>query len=495
MNKILFAAFSLLSLLFITACSNDDIVIDKIAPKHTLTYKVSTQGMYDDFGVADNIRENYLRDQDYILGVFTYVYGSNGDLASSQVTTSTNFGTVEQTFEGLSEDVYNIITIETLVDPSTILPDDWRFENTDKISTIQIKRLSDETYRSSILGVHKELNFNLNGDKSSNVTPQGIGSIVNFRCYNFDTSDYVNLGFGTIDGAEIYRLDPSLQPKDRYVGNLTGSGYFQLRSKITTAKASEGYYMPTYILDNEITWTMGGQNQSQSSGTTWSLMDNYYQATIEDGGIYEAGFYYINGQIAYCFGDDYDEFISWRDYWNDYVAGASSSTVFAEPYLVWGGTVSAVKSYMSGYQAGNDGNPIAMDDGSYVLWYSGKNKEAEIDYYFTSATSGLNEVVVFFESSKVTLDGLNSDFSGKGYTYVTYIEDADAYAYVTSDEKSYVYIMKNTEDYWMVLYLSATSTRGVNDVDLNVIKNSVCKHPDTRSGKAIRGIGKLKTVE
>ena len=143
-------------------------------------------------------------------------------------------------------------------------------------------------------------------------------------------------------------------------------------------------------------------------------------------------------------------------------AKEESSPLFEEPYIVWGSTVSSVKSFMSGYDVGNDGN-LLESNGNYVLWYYGKNKVNEIDYYFTSSTSGLVYSLVFFDSQKVSKEEIISAFKDKDYTYNT-TEDNITY-YQTKDGSSYVALLLNNQNLWVVYYFSTTQSNipGEND--------------------------------
>ena len=139
----------------------------------------------------------------------------------------------------------------------------------------------------------------------------------------------------------------------------------------------------------------------------------------------------------------------------DILAQFSANVLFRQPYIVWGGSVSAVKSYMSGYKAGNDA-PEASGD-NYVLWYYGKDKEIEIDYYFKTNTSNLQFVNVFFESS-IGEDEIQSEIVNDGFSLALYDEDNNTYYYLSSDEKTVAAFRKNSEGYWVVQYYAYSSS-------------------------------------
>ena len=121
MKKILYASFPLAALLFFSACTNDDITIEKVLPKHSVSYNVSTQDMYDTFGQVNFIRENYLREDTLCIGVTTFVYDSNGELVDSKMTSLKNFNAAQQSFENLVEGKYTfILSVEIFSESSKL---------------------------------------------------------------------------------------------------------------------------------------------------------------------------------------------------------------------------------------------------------------------------------------------------------------------------------------------------------------------------------------
>ena len=137
------------------------------------------------------------------------------------------------------------------------------------------------------------------------------------------------------------------------------------------------------------------------------------------------------------------------------LAQFSANVLYRQPYLVWGGSVSAVKSYMSGYKAGNDAPETSGN--YYLLWYYGKDKEIEIDYYFKTNTGNLQYVNVFFEST-IGEDEIQSQFIQDGFSFALYDEDNNVYYYLSSDEKTVAAFMKNSEGYWVVQYYAYSSS-------------------------------------
>lgn len=451
MKKKIFLSLSLVTSLLFSACTNDDIIIDRVLPKHSVTYNVSTQGMYDTFGQTSYVRENYLREDTLCIGITTFVYDSKGNCVDSKLTTIKNFNSTSQTFDNLLEgQQYTFVTIETLVNPiNNNKSSCWNFDDTESLSTLKITQTRRPS-RVNILGVCYET-VSVSNDVSVNVTPEAIGSFINFHCFNWDNSKYLNLGFATQDILKYYSLDPKLSRKDRFNRDLTASDHFNIRGTLRTEYASQGYYLPIYLLECDIDWSNAGQDESKINTSSWTPWATH-NATLEDGKVYENGFYFLysNNDDNYAdsyFGDE-EGFNSWKKDWDDVFK--SLTAVFVEPYTIWGGSVSTVKTYMSSY---NLGGTNTNDDGSYVLWYYGKNREDEIDYYFESATGGLFLAYVFLNPENVGEDELSSAFNEMGYTFVG---SGDGFTTYKKSLDVYVEVGLNSQNYWYVAYYNPT---------------------------------------
>lgn len=446
MKKYIYLSLFLVASLFFSACTNDDIKIDKLLPKHTVTYNVSTQGMYDTFGQTSYVRENYLREDTLCIGITTFVYDTNGRLVDSKLATIKNFNSTPQTFDNLLEGQYTFVTIETMVNPiNNNKSSCWSFDDTENLSTLKITQTRKPS-RVNILGVCYET-VSVANDVSVSVSPEAIGSFINFHCYNWENSKYLNLGFATQDILKYYSLDPKLSRKDRFNRDLTASDHFNIRGTLRTESASQGYYLPIYILESDIDWSNAGQDESSINTSSWTPWATH-STTLEDGKVYETGFYFLYSENDNNYADSYfgdkNGFNSWKKDWDDLMA--SLTAVFVEPYTTWGGSVASVKTYMSNY---NLGGTNTNDDGSYVLWYYGNNREEEIDYYFESATGGLFMAYVFLNSEEVGEDELSSTFNELGYTFVG---SGDGYSTYKKSSDVYVEVGLNNQNYWYVAY-------------------------------------------
>lgn len=454
MKKVLFTALSLIAMLFITSCSNEDIEIATVGKKYTLSYTVNTEEMYKCFGIDSYIQEEFLRDESREIGVLTYVYNSEGLLVAEDIKTLYSFNSITQSFE-LTEGNYTIVTIETLLNPDNEYKADvWTFEDVEKLSTIKIKQQINRAFRSDVLGISVQEEIPLYEDSQIMAIPEPIGSIINFHAYNFENSDFLNIGFGTSDIIDYYLINPKIARDNRFITNKTTSNNFRLRGELSRKNIIDGYYLPLYIFEKEIHCKPAVQDEKNAGTNGWYTWNNE-TVQLKDGEIYEYGFYYVksDGENHYTsskFTSNYSDLLAWKEEIDNELN--QSDILFKEPYMTWGGSVSAVKSYMTGYEVGNNGNLIEDEDGTYCLWYYGKNKVSEIDYWFTSKTGGLTEVYLFFDSKTVGENDLSNAFSELGYTFL--MSESGLSLYSTKDGLSYVIVGLNPNGYWYVNYFA-----------------------------------------
>ena len=481
MKKILFTALSLIVMLFITSCSNEDIEIATVGKKYTLSYNVSTQGMYDQFGLTEDIQENILRKESAVIGVMTFIFNSEGLLVEEDTKTLFTFNPVNQLFE-LPEGSYTIITIETLLNPDNNNESaKWSINDKENLNTIKIKQKYIEAGKYDVLGVYSDM-IQITKNSDLMVTPHAIGSIINFYCYNWGNSEFANLGLCTKDVLDYYLLNPKLPHSNKYIEDKTLSGYTNVRGRISV-DLTENKYKKVYVLESDIDYVPSAQKEEDIEKHLWTSSWKGNNITLEDGKSYEFGFYFLykEGNSNYAistFADSYSDLLAWKEEIDNELN--QSNILFKEPYLTWGGSVSAVKSYMSGYKVGNDGNLLEYEDGTYCLWYYGKNKETEIDYYFTSKTGGLTNAILFFDSEVVGEDDLANAFSELGYIFV--MSEGGYTYYVTKDGLNFVEIGLNNSNFWFVNYFSSTNSAKKHISN----KNFAPKHTNTQ-----RSVNKL----
>ena len=186
MKKIYIAAISLLALLLVTSCSNDEIDIEKVGRKYDLTFNVSTQDIFEKFDLTNSVRDNYLRDGSRAVGVYTFLYNQNGDLLQKDQIVLPTYNIATKTYSKLVEGKYTFVCVETLVNPDVDnTSEDWSIEGEDKLSTLKLKAEGVLGW-ASILGTSTQV-VDLSRSTEISVTPEAVGARVNLYCYNFGT--------------------------------------------------------------------------------------------------------------------------------------------------------------------------------------------------------------------------------------------------------------------------------------------------------------------
>ena len=128
---------------FLSSCNNDDIGSSYTKDEHyyeTFTYNVNTQPVFDEFNATSTIRSRFLSGTlgNFHVGVFTYIYDTNGDLKETKSSYNQTFGSESYEFT-LEDGRYTAVSIEMLVDKDDNYQSP-RFEikGQEKLSTLEI---------------------------------------------------------------------------------------------------------------------------------------------------------------------------------------------------------------------------------------------------------------------------------------------------------------------------------------------------------------------
>lgn len=459
MKKIIYA-FAVILLAITAACTNDPIEINTVGKLHGLTVNVNTQSMYDEFEITSAIRD-VMRDQDYAIGIYSFLYDSNGNLVGETSSHQFTYNNTATNFDGLLDGSYTLITVETMVDPDNNNESPcWSFKDVEKLSTIQISQDEYEIYYPFVVGVSTQKFVVNDNDISLAVTPKAIGSLVQFYFLNFDKSTHKQVGFATNDVIASYRLDPSLGRNDRYSSDLTDSDHIILRCEKNIDGDNIGG--SRYILETSIQYQYCFVKAENEGNGTWThYLSNEGTTSLEDGKVYYGGFYYVDGNTVpkSYFGDN----SGFRDWYTQASTSNKDNSLIPQALSMnWGSSVTNVQAAMNGYTmtTGTSGRAVAQSDGSYMIDYSGKGKESRILYFFTSATTGLFEADVQFSKTSVSSSEILT-YLNANYTYLA--EESGTYMYYTSDYKTYV------------LFFEIDGVWTIGFVDVSYLSNSGAK--------------------
>lgn len=460
--------------LVLMSCKNDAIDIEKTAtpePPKSLSISVSTTSAYEKYGLTDY--QNYLGSNSNVyIGVTSLLYDSNGVLVDSVSSYSRTFNTLTQTIDDVYNGQYTLITFETFVDRTKgFMSNNWRLADVNKLETVQIHNeeynVVDWQYSIGVSTSTVTVNSNTQTSVQANSTPKAIGVLLDLGYENFNKSGYIWLGFELKNVASGYYLNPALSSTERYKYDdgynaehtWSSRGYFYNTSGLADSDSKKFYMLES----GNIQYCFGAtDSKNESGGLSFRALpsgNSYFN--FVDGEYYKAYTIYTgyDDELETYVGSQSD-FGDWR---TKVINEIVNRSLFRIPYLVWGGSVSAVQSYMSGYTAGNNA-PEAKGD-YYILWYYGKDRESEIDYYFKTNTGDLQYANVFFDSN-IGEDEIQSQIVKDGFSLAYYDEDENVYYYLSSDENTVAAFFKNSDGDWIVRYYAFNAGGGSSESTL-----------------------------
>lgn len=474
---------------FLSSCQNDDIGSSYTRDEHyyeTFTYNVNTQPVFDEFNATSTIKNRFLSGElgNFQIGVFTYIYDTDGDLKETKFSYNRTFGSEAYEFT-LEDGKYTAVSVEMLVDKDDNYQSP-RFEikGKEKLSTLEIayrtfKGSDGNTYYYSTslwyqcIGV-SVIKINVERSMSAvTVSPDPVGVIVNCSFYNFNNSTYNYLLLHTKNAPIGRYLDPSKTGDERFKYEDYNSGnYVAIREYIYKETMDEEEDIDVYLLEegSDVDCQLGARHYPDS----W--YSKAKRSKFEDGKTYYAGLYYIGGSevggsdLNGGIFDNQTEFISWYNTAKT-LYQPSSTFNLTEPYMKWGSSVSTVQSNMTGYTltTGSTGKAVATSSGSYYIAYSATSPIYAYFYYFNTQTTGLNESDVFYLKSVVSQEKMLELL----YSHYTYLMDSDGtYIFMTKDEKSYVMFME-LDNVWLVAYIDPSSLSRSSAPSYASVKNKV----------------------
>ena len=206
--------------ILLTSCKNDAIEISRVPtpePPKTLSLSISTTSAYEKYGLADY--QNYLgSNSTTYIAVTSLLYNSSGTLVDSASSYSRTFNAISQSFSGLYNGSYTIITFETLVDSSNgFKSNNWQLKDINNISTVQVhnEKYNHVSWQYSV-GVSTQVVEINSADRQIEISPKPIGVLLDFGYENYGKSGYIWTAFELKNVASGYNLNPSLSANERY---------------------------------------------------------------------------------------------------------------------------------------------------------------------------------------------------------------------------------------------------------------------------------------
>lgn len=467
MKKILFMLLAFVG--FVSSCENDDIEIVKEKAKYNVSLNVATQGMYDEFGITDKIKTDFLRDGSNVIGINTFIYDTSGKLVTSKFDYVNNYNILNMEFEEVEEGNYTILTIETLVNPDNgYAPNFFEINDIEDITKIKLSQKYYKIGSSAVIGVYSN-DISVSSDMSLYVTPKAIGSLINVHPYNYEHSPYVKWGIGTNDALDYYFLNPQLPRKSRFYEDLTKRGYVNIRLRADTENSS-GYYWSVYVLESSIEWKPVAQaaENDDEEYITWKVN----KVDLEDGKTYEAGCYYLyekneSSYVASYFGD--------RDGLSDWYNNLNFKVPDAEPYLKWGASANEVTKYMQDCKM-----KFTYDGTNEDMYYSGwsnPDETLEYEYRFDTSKNNLNSLLMLYSSDAYSMENVFGDLKTK-YVNEGYDSELGGYYLHTENYGTELLLFEN-EGGFGVLYVGSATSNAPKCVVSNTTAKSMLKLKST----------------
>ena len=492
-RKLLYLYTLLLALMsggMLSSCSNEDIDIQRVGK---LEVRISTKTLYDTFNLTDAFKSGFLSQEGNEIGVTVFVYNEDGVLVNEQFQHSKTFDSLSFYYPQLNAGRYTFVVVETLVKEELgFKSDDWVFEKTNSLSTLEIKTNSDssrgvEHYWYSAVGCSSITQY-LDFDEESriNITPQAIGTIIDYNAINFANTEFDIIAFFTKDTPAGRYLSPEYQGDDRFHNDAyLKPNTWSTRSSISIKQSNDLTGATTYLLESgNLHYMFAGVKRneigSNEDGSTpiygWPMEGS--NIFTSDGEMYYGGVAYreVDGKIS-CptslFGSK-----STYDEWEYEMLNSSATTTrveYVKPYTVWGASMTAVSNYMKNL-SGSTSFTGAFED-SNILSYINYKQTVQYDYYFDSNWNNYSHLIASFAKSAYTMDAVCSLISDMGLESAGYNENLNGYFFYNSDTAALAYYPESYPDDIFVMMVPSTSNApshskdrsGVFDVE--VIKN------------------------
>ena len=249
MKKILFLASCAIAL-FITSCTNDDIVIDVDNSINEVNVNVSLTNLFSSYNFNDtyhnldkSIAEEYRTfNSEYgkLIHVRTLFYDNNGNLVDSLVAYSSTTNSVQNSLK-LSEGKYIVVTTLNFADKANYKSSWWNLCDKEKLSTAYLTPYSRHTKWAIMSYDAKTITVEKGKTTNVSMSPSPIGALGYMYMQNFQYKNQASYGKEAEDNgvraltlysqiiAEGYKLDPNANDKYIYMG-ATEAGYWYFLS-------------------------------------------------------------------------------------------------------------------------------------------------------------------------------------------------------------------------------------------------------------------------
>lgn len=456
MKKIILSLLAIAGIF--ASCSNDDIEVNTYGD---IVYAVSTQSVYEDFEIAEPLKERLLS-TDYNIGVYTFIYNETGDLVVSDSVFTRTFGRIEQNFKNLPTGLYTAITLEMMVNKNeNNTSESWVIVGKEKLSTLEIVNKTYLAYWYSAVGLSTQtLNVTNGGNQVYEIQPKGIGAIIDTYFMNFDRSDYIRVAFHTKDQPRGRFLSPEYYGDDRFdYESYNAERTWDARGRVYTGKPlTDEENISIYLLEEgNIKCCFGAYEKDPNGGyinSFYAYPSTDYKYSIQDGKTYYGIFSYVGGlyydDCKAIIKNSLDELVDW---YNSLEFNFSEK---AEPYLIWGSSASTVETYMknSGMQFVEDG--FDSENTLYYSYWINYSNTVSYEYRFETSKTNLSSLLMTYSMSKYSKTEVLNELKNK-FVYDGYDEILGGDFLYTEDNSTMLLVFETNEDI-RVLYIGGIST-------------------------------------
>lgn len=456
MKKILFALLAVAALF--SGCSNDDI---EIIGNNEVTLKVNSESVFREFGTYQSVKEQILSSGGYVVGIYTFVYDKQEKLVAADSVYSNTFNQAEQHFM-LNEGEYTAVTLEMLVEKDEgYTSDTWCIVGQQTLSTLELRQKDREAYWYEAVGVASS-QLSVGEDAvERQVTPKGVGCVIDVSALNFDKT-------GSYD---MYQITTKDKPLGRYLSpKNTGSARFNWGSysasnteyirnyKGRQPRLNEEERMTIYFLE-EGTITYNVVPAVYANFGSWNAYPNK-SFTALDGHHYYGGVVYCGNSASREWDvnmfDNAADFAKWA---NDLLAGYDDSgegdtpqtPSLILPSVNWGASAATVKSEEEAAGMSFVSEDYDSESAEYFHVFTNEDKSVQHGFWFNSQRKDLNYSIALYLNSSLqqVLDELK-----KVYTYQGKDSDGDdrladsktQVAVIDEDGDVYVHFFPNTSN-------------------------------------------------
>lgn len=493
------AIVAALAAVVLPSCTNDDIIIEDTAK---FELNVSTQSVYDDFEIADAFKSRFLGGKGYSIGVYSYIYDTAGNLAASDSLYTETFGKVTQDFSNLKAGDYTLVTLEMIVEnEDDYKSPNWLIAGQNNLETLAIYNKDYRSYWYSAVGLYRDKITVGKGNVRKDVTPKGIGCVVDTYMFNLNNTNFVYSALFTKEQPVGRKLSPNYSGEERFI-------YYEYNeSNIWTAR---GYVYDTSGLENEenvtiylleegnIKYLFGGHELNTDGSINLSIKgispSNNAVVRVYDGSSLYAGYNYnaLTNSFTSCFGTE-SVFDNW---FNQNVDLNSTPTTpdpvnplaYDQPYLTWGANYTTVDNYMS--SKGMTMNNSYSNSENFWTVYFNKAETVNYQYYFNTSKNNLEYVVMEFDVNHFSVSSVNAELK-KTFGDGNYTDTDTLKGYLYYNTQTIAFVFDEVSDGAVtVMYVPNTSSNA--PAKISQLKKQHAKRAISKPAKAPVKVNSLK---